>query len=87
LLTFAQSFNNKAVNMSKKKYEIQEATAQTAAEPLVTYGNVHQRHTQDVYVLNEREKESIRISEEQYARGEYYTEEEVDAMFDQWCAE
>ncbi|MDR0894535.1 MAG: hypothetical protein LBN06_04455 [Prevotellaceae bacterium] len=73
--------------MSTKKYKMQETTEQTAAEPLVAYGSVHQRHTQDVYVLNEREKESIRISEEQFARGEYYTEEEVDAMFEQWCAE
>ncbi|MDR0895326.1 MAG: hypothetical protein LBN06_08545 [Prevotellaceae bacterium] len=31
--------------------------------------------------------EDIRISREEYARGEYYTQEEVHAMFEEWCKE
>lgn len=41
----------------------------------------------DIYKLNDEQREAIRIAREQYARGEYYTEEEADNITEQWLKE
>lgn len=41
-------------------------------------------HRAEIYKLNDEQKEAIRIAQEQYARGEYYTEEEADKITEKW---
>ncbi len=38
----------------------------------------------DIYKFNVEQRARIKESQEQYARGEYYTEEEADKITDQW---
>ena len=37
-----------------------------------------------IYKFNEEQLERIKESQEQYDRGEFYTEEEADKITDQW---
>ena len=38
----------------------------------------------DIYKFNEEQRARIKESQEQYSRGEYYTEDEADKITDQW---
>ncbi len=38
----------------------------------------------EVYQFNDTQRQRIKESQEQYARGEFYTEEEADKITDQW---
>lgn len=40
-----------------------------------------------VYKLNDEQKNSILIAQEQVERGEFYTEEEADNLTDKWLSE
>ena len=38
----------------------------------------------EVYKFNDEQKNAISMAREQYARGEYYTEEEADKITEKW---
>jgi len=40
-----------------------------------------------IYKFNDEQRSRIKESQEQYARGEFYTEEEADKITDQWFNE
>ncbi|MDR0962444.1 MAG: hypothetical protein LBM62_07810 [Mediterranea sp.] len=64
--------------MANKKYKPYEPTKQEVNDPIAAYGTLQSNN--GVYVLTKEEEEACRIAEEQFARGEYYTQEEVDIM-------
>lgn len=68
--------------MARKTYPQIEETPSVAKEPAVAYqaGN----HMANVYQTTDAERESIMRAKEQYARGEFCTESEMDNMVAEW---
>lgn len=68
--------------MATKPYPQKEETTSVAQEPVVAYqaGN----HIANVYQVTDAERESIMRAKEQYARGEFCTESEMDKMVTEW---
>ena len=68
--------------MATKPYPQKEETTSVAQEPVVAYqaGN----HIANVYQVTDAERESIMRAKEQYARGEFCTESEMDNLVAEW---
>ena len=68
--------------MAKKTYPQIEENPSVAKEPVVAYqaGN----HMANVYQVTDAERESIMRAKEQYARGEFCTESEMDNLVAEW---
>ena len=68
--------------MATKPYPQKEETTNVAQEPVVAYqaGN----HMANVYQVTDAECESIMRAKEQYARGEFCTESEMDNLVAEW---
>lgn len=68
--------------MATKPYPQIEETPGVANEPSVAYqaGN----RVADVYQVTDAERESIMRAKEQYARGEFCTESEMDNLVAEW---
>ena len=65
--------------MKTKPYSQIEENPTTANEPAVAYGNVATAGI-NVCQVTDAERDSILRAKEQYVRGEYYTESEMDKM-------
>ncbi len=70
--------------MNPKEYTIGEDTTLQVAEPVALYGSYNRTAETHLYSPTQTEMASLKRSEEQLARGEYYTEEEVDKMVNEW---
>lgn len=68
--------------MANKPYPQIEETSDVANEPAVAYqaGN----RVADVYQVSDTGRESIMRAKEQYARGEFCSESEMDKMVAEW---
>ena len=68
--------------MATKPYPQKEETTNVVQEPVVAYqaGN----HIANVYQVTDAERESIMRAKEQYARGEFCTESEMDNLVAEW---
>ncbi len=68
--------------MAEKTYKQQEEDARQVGEPVVEYNVTHP--TSKPYVIPEKELASVMIAKEQIARGEYYTQKEMDKRLAEW---
>ncbi len=71
--------------MPIKEYTHQEPWSTQVAEPAEVYHTTLNRGAH-LYSPTLLELESIKRGEEQIARGEYYTEEEMDQMMKEWLS-
>ena len=69
--------------MPIKKYTHEEPRSMQVAEPAGVYHTTLSRGAH-LYSPTLLELESIKRGEEQIARGEYYTQEEMDQMMKEW---
>ena len=84
--------------MATKPYKPQESESQQVSEPATVYqrtlpGEQSTLRDEDnlsasshVYQVNDAERTSIMRAKEQYARGEYYTQEEMDQIVAEWLS-
>lgn len=70
--------------MKTKPYPQIEEKLVMANEPVVAYGVT--ASPINVYQVTDAERESIMRAKEQYARGEYCTESEMDQMVAEWLS-
>ena len=70
--------------MKTKPYPQIEEKPLVLEEPAVAYGMTSS--LTNVYQVTDAERESIMRAKEQYARGEYYTESEMDRMVAEWLS-
>lgn len=68
--------------MAIKPYKPQESEAQQVNEPAVAY----QQRVADVYPVTDEERMSIMKAKEQYVRGEYCTQEDMDKKVAEWLS-
>lgn len=68
--------------MKTKPYPQMEEKQTMANEPAVAYGMTVS--PMNVYQVTDAERDSILRAKEQYARGEFYTENEMDKMVAEW---
>ncbi len=70
--------------MTIKKYTLEDTSTQKVSEPMAVYYQSKQTVSINCYVPTPTELTSIRNGKEQIARGEFYTQEEVDKMMNEW---
>lgn len=70
--------------MKTKPYPQMEEKPTMANEPAVAYGMAVS--PMNVYQVTDAERDSILRAKEQYARGEFYTENEMDKMVAEWLS-
>ena len=68
--------------MKTKPYCQMKEKPTMANEPAVAYGMASS--LANVYQVTDAERESIMRAKEQYARGEFYTESEMDKTVAEW---
>ena len=68
--------------MATKPYPQKEETTNVVQEPVVAYQASN--HIANVYQVTDAERESIMRAKEQYARGEFCTESEMDNLVAEW---
>ena len=68
--------------MTKKLYSQSEETANVVNEPSVAYQQ--SINTVSVYQLTDAEHRSISRAKEQYVRGEYISESDMDKLVAEW---
>lgn len=64
--------------MATKPYPQKEENSQVLKEPVVAYHSTS--HVSNVFQVTDIERESIMRAKDQYARGEFCTENEMDKM-------
>lgn len=69
-----------------KTYESEHSSETPCAkEPMATYQRTDPAtYRENVYQVTDSERKSIMLAKEQYARGEYYTESEMDKIVAEW---
>lgn len=83
--------------MAIKPYKTQESEAQQVSEPVVAYQQLNplpqdsdalegrsNSVSSNIYQVTEMEQVSIMRAKEQYVRGEYLTQEEMDKKVAEW---
>ncbi len=68
--------------MAEKLYKQREVESRQVGEPVAEYGA--SCSASKAYVILENELSSVMTAKEQIARGEYYTQEEIDKMVAKW---
>ena len=71
--------------MPIKEYTYEETRSTQVAEPMGIY-HTEQNRGVHLYSPTLLELEAIKRGEEQIARGEYYTQEEMDQMMKEWLS-
>lgn len=70
-----------------KTYKSEPPEIPSAQEPMVAYLRTDPAtYPKSLYQVNDSERESIMRAKEQFARGEYYTESEMDKMVAEWLS-
>jgi hypothetical protein len=76
--------------MKTKKYSLPKPAVHIAHEPVAAYGTAPQylsviQDKEDMaYTPTQHEMDAIMRAKEAYARGEYYTEEEMEERMKRW---
>ena len=73
------------MNMATKPYPQIEEKPVVANEPVVAYGSAASQ-VMNVYQVTDVERESIMRAKEQFLRGEFCTEGEMDKMVAEWLS-
>lgn len=68
--------------MARKPYKPQDSEGQQVNESAAAY----QQRIADVYLVTDEERTSIAKAKEQYARGEYCTQEDMDKKVAEWLS-
>ena len=70
--------------MKTKPYPKMEEKPMVTNEPVVAYHSANQ--VMNVYLVTDVERESIMRTKEQFLRGEFSTESEMDKMVAEWLS-